>query len=416
MNTNLVFVIFLVAAMFHSILFPQLLVAQPTNPNFLIDCSSDCVNEAYPYEFCTIENGKATYVTKCSSDPNNEPGFVPYKPTIYIGQICTNMDFESSFLWNASEEEYSAIAFGPVDHETIVFDPNLSLMGCLNAAIREWTKSCENPNNPQQLFIYNSPTNNCCLDIYWSADEREVRPQRNWALGATYKPGKSESSCDGVACKVETGGQKGPRIVLNQSPLWMEVNADGLPKNFFFNVTLDQQTKDLLADGDYIYYSFCTMILHELGHYFGFKHSDQRDSYGQDCAHDGSIMKESLEPYEDANDNAGGPLSENDRCMFRKLYCCQETVTDVADESLSEPVLFDCFGTSSANQVTINVFDIRGANVYQVVIQASELASNTGTLNKDFLLDRISAHVPVGLYFLTVRNQDCMISMTAPYY
>ena len=315
----------------------------------------------------------------------------------------------------ASTEEFSSIVVGPVDNPIIVFDPYLSLMGCLNSAIREWTESCENPNNPQQLFIYQSPTNNCCLDIYWSTDEREVRPKGEWALGVTYKPGKSESSCDGIACKVETGGQKGPRIVLNQSPLWMEVNANGVPKNFFFDVPLDPQTKELLENGDNVYYSFCTTILHELGHYFGFQHSDAKDSYGEDCAHE-SIMKESLDPFEDATDDLGGSLSEDDRCMFRKLYCCQETVTGVSDEALAEPGLFHCFGKSSIANVTVNVFDIRGANVYQVVIHASELAEQTGALNEDFLLDRISGYVPVGLYFLVVSNQDCMITMAAPVY
>ncbi|MBI2793375.1 MAG: hypothetical protein HYX66_01840 [Ignavibacteria bacterium] len=118
---------------------PKLLIAQPTNPNYLIDYSNNCVNEAYPYEFCTVVDGRAAYVAKCSSDPNNEPGFVPYKPSITLNSICINVDYESSYLWDANAEEFSGIGFGPVDNTVIVFDPYLSLMGCLNDAVREWT-------------------------------------------------------------------------------------------------------------------------------------------------------------------------------------------------------------------------------------------------------------------------------------
>lgn len=130
----------------------------------------------------------------------------------------------------------------------------------------------------------------------------------------------------------------------------MEVNADGLPKNFFFDKPLDSQTKQVLEDGDYIYYRFCTMILHEIGHYFGFKHGNEVG-----CNHDGSIMKESLEPYEDATDDVGGPLSEDDRCMFKKLYCCQESVTDVAEETSLESGVPDCLKIGSNENVTFTV-------------------------------------------------------------
>ena len=103
MNIKIAVAIFPGTALLYSFLSPAFSISLPTNPNYLVDCASECVNESYPYEFCTIVNGKATYVTKCSSDPNKETGLVPYKPSILLSSICTNMSYESSFLWNTSE-------------------------------------------------------------------------------------------------------------------------------------------------------------------------------------------------------------------------------------------------------------------------------------------------------------------------
>jgi hypothetical protein len=68
-------------------------------------------------------------------------------------------------------------------------------------------------------------------------------------------------------------------------------------------------------------------MTHEIGHWFGFGHSNESDVDGKYCYHGGSIMGSgSLGRWDYDRD-----LTPEDVCMFMKAYCCARTTNAVEE-------------------------------------------------------------------------------------
>jgi len=271
------------------------------DPNYTIDCSSECIAKDFPFQFCVVENGVAKFVRKCSSNPSDEEDangnpMTVYKPNILAG-LCTEYQKETSrFIENGIKKILNVIVRDEAGEQYVdYFDPE-NMQNCIWSAVQDWISACDD-GNPNTIFLSRSDPK-CCLKIKWTADERLIPINRNGerALANTSFSGSSNASCDGMKCADENG-EGGPTIYLNQLPEWMELNDDGHVTRFFYSESLDEDVIEVMKDDLGLeLYDICTTIKHEMGHYFGLQHPDDPDL---NCPSGGvnSIMNGDLAPF-----------------------------------------------------------------------------------------------------------------------
>jgi len=99
------------------------------DPNYTIDCSSECIAKDFPFQFCVVENGVAKFVRKCSSNPSDEEDangnpMTVYKPNILAG-LCTEYQKETSrFIENGIKKILNVIVRDEAGEQYVdYFDP-----------------------------------------------------------------------------------------------------------------------------------------------------------------------------------------------------------------------------------------------------------------------------------------------------
>ncbi len=315
----------------------------------------------------------------CVNDPNNAVDPITgkplkvYKPSLNAqGQIACVYYTQRSFYRTVGNIFNPIIAYvgvgSPIAY-TVLDTRDVGMEGCINAAMREWTSSCDLGSNKLQ---YTSTSwlpepNGCCLRIQWSSDDTEVKiPDENGdakdALAVTWIPGDSQTSCDGVTrppkC-VTSSAASFPRISINQTPSFRGQDKDGIPTTFFTNNLGGLPVETVagrMAQLGYKYYDLCSTLKHEFGHVFGMAHDDGKDGNGETCEDAPSIMRSSQSAWTPYS------LHPSDRCKFKKLYCCSQTMTSVVEQidgwgAWTGRVFENCNSTSG---LAMKVYDLEG--------------------------------------------------------
>lgn len=364
-----------------------------SQPNQKIQCDNDCVHEKLPFLFCDYSTGRT--VTKCSANPNNEPGFRPLKkrmpPTCYVYDASNFTILPPGYH------------IGQIDgtDTTLIFAPDW-VDGAVSSAAFDWwlASGCPSPQT--------EGTDDCCLKVMWAKDRFELIGYENNPIGALavmvhrYKPHTGFPDCR-VDCN-ET------RIILNQTSEFMSVGPNGIPQRFFYNGAEPEDNGSLESGDDWEYYHFRSVLLHETGHWYGIGHMGERDDFGVACGEDNyCMMGTGLFP----GDERSLTRCPDDLCAFRKLYCCAQTSVDVEEANneitprnfsvypnpLHSGQLFVSLSeTLSMYTKKLELIDLQGTVVLKTTIPAGSTIYTvpTGNLAAGVYLVKISTSVLKG--------------------
>lgn len=341
-----------------------------------IDCDDDCVNASLPFLFCDMNTGQR--VTKCSQNPNAEQGFRPLKKR--LPPWCHNYDASGLVV---IQDGYSFVQIDGEDTTIIFASANVEGAG-YSASVEWWLESgCK----PQ------TDGDDCCLNLKWAGDRSQLldfagKPDKVLAITHNDIPPSSGSPDCRVNCS-------GTWIILNSTPEFTEVDKNNnVPTRFFYNIE-EPDGNGQLASGDKLeYYHLYSVLLHEVGHWYGIGHLGEPDSYGQVCGDTRGVCVMS------GGTGGGGLYAGEERsltrypddlCAFRKLYCCAETATDVAENTARRTEVqhnaFTVYPNPSQGQPVsvalseelarygkrLRIIDERGTTVYTAAIGIGEL-------------------------------------------
>ncbi|MEP7219475.1 MAG: T9SS type A sorting domain-containing protein [Bacteroidota bacterium] len=260
--------------------------------NGKISCGADCDGKVFPYLFCD-ENGRRR--TACTDDPNNTFGqgdlkrrWKPLKKSTPLHPFYINGNLKYKWLG------YNKPLGGKGD--IFVAD---SVEPQFIRACKRWTDLCP----PQQ----DSLTQDCAVRLQWAIDLADMHGN-DMALAVTNQPGTIGTGAGFCVYCAESF------IAINDTPGFEKLASDGFPDRFFYT-----NDKPPALWTSTTYYSLYSTILHEVGHWLGFAHAGKYPIPGTldsvECGNPNYTMGQ-------LGFNEDRDLSEDDKCMYRKLYCC----------------------------------------------------------------------------------------------
>jgi len=181
------------------------------------------------------------------------------------------------------------------------------------------------------------------------------------------------------------------------------IDKSGRPIRFFINEELtNSSVVNEVKDNGCEVFSFYDVVLHEVGHLFGFGHYDPEIPYAPCNPPGDGIMNSTL----DANQNSSKGLSNDDMCMFRKLYCktlsIDEFVVEQNNQINPNPAHNDIV------QIKINIDSQNGAyvriNLYTML--GTHIRNITGNQFFDYGSHNIDCNVHDllnGYYFVVIE-------------
>lgn len=338
------------------ILFIMLLI--PITAFSQINCEN-CKEKEYPFLGC--KNG--VKYSKCTSDPNNEEGFLPWKKclnNIEVVYDSTNFPLQQNGLKYAIElPRNDGFAYHKVFSRYQII-PNI------NQALNDWLQPSCYPN------VNNDKCQPCKLKVRWARDESEMSIYPD-VPSITYQAPKKPITGD--ACEQDCNTSE---IRLNGTPRWTGINpnnvsgsiSSGSWKNFF---RTDHDSLSVATT--YKCYDLRSVLRHEIGHWLGF--DDMAGTRYQSCSNDNSIMNADNFKYDINVD-----IFPDDRCMFTVLYCCPTNPNSIK-ESQTINSTFNIFPNPISYGVTIElspstaqynkhlrIIDINGKTISEQMFQA----------------------------------------------
>jgi hypothetical protein len=340
--------------------------------NNTLACDAICRAKKYAYLGCDqTTNQKKTI---CTDNPRGIPNFRPYK---------------KCFPMNVTIEPFPEPVPGwyidvngdgnPQVNEISFFDQHAQAL--VFGARDNWSATCT-PDNQD--------CDNCSLNVIWAKRKELMREYPN-SLAITFQPPVNATGLP-ASCQVDCNRSY---IAINTQDDFMKKNGNGVPEIFFY-------TNRNYPGGNLEWYDFQTVIFHEMGHWFGFGDGQE----GCNTSYTG-VMQTPL----DVNTNRN--LSEDDRCMFQKLYCCgpngstntDEEDTDNNSVILSNGVYFspNPFNTNIVVKgihseefasFTLDIMTITGQNVYHAVYEqhSNDISIDTRTLSVGTYMIMLTTH------------------------
>lgn len=286
------------------------------------------------------------------------------------------------------------------------------IKGYINLAFNKWKQFCI-PDNGSNYFSYNNidnPPFSCSPKIYWYGDPRyfEIKGADNdFALMKTRVAIKQNE------CKVNCDSSF---IRINDCDKFLKIDSNNklipVPRRFFYmrNVGMSflginiSEIPDLYKNEDneqfYMkYYDFYGAITHEIGHWFGFGDKFNHESCKLIGSNYNGIMFNKISPLTDYN------LSEDDTCMFKKVYCCSESFLSVENFINQYFFKFDVYPNPATNMVTVK-FATKYLNkvFFEILdIEGNILTSFSKDSNLDNQFQLDIANYPTGTYFIKTK-------------
>jgi len=300
-----------------------------TNISFSQTPCQDCLNAGYeyPYLYCDKTNDRLFW--QCNTEPYTID-LSRYKPY----RLC----LPSSFIYDDSGLRNGIWFYDtlhPHERSVIVFDES-KVYDIIDEQFEKWTTDICIP-------LASSDCYSCQVKIVWANDAALNAADPNAINYPAFARRKILGPAGGGVCELDCSIFQ---IMLNTSDYWTKV-ADWTiptePERFFY-------TNDLEPGHPVEYDKWLDLrviILHELGHIFGFEHTITGQGAGIDCGNSNSIMS-------DNKSNHTRNLTDYDKCMFRLLYCCPN-ITDVSLEEQSN-LIIDVIPNPAYTEVTVKLF------------------------------------------------------------
>jgi hypothetical protein len=277
------------------------------------ECKS--LNLSYPYQYCNLAKGK--YERDCSKNPIGT-GKKPWKLCIPATLMYDPSQLQVGILpWQNSS--------GGVQ---IIFDAS-TVPSIMIDAYTQWTALC----SPGGISRDDN-CQKCPIKVKWTQELRDLDGDYTVSaathlVNATNQTG---TTCDPNCEKTY--------IALNNTSDYINKSSTGYPQNFFYTSTTAPVFTGPYAR--YTYQDLRQIILHEMGHLFGFDHDDI------DCsgvAGGVGVMANKIA-------NRQKTLTNYDKCMFKLLYCCDVQANEV-EEPPSINSTFNIFPNPISSGVTI---------------------------------------------------------------
>jgi|GEM_PF-2325975 len=359
--------------------------------NKKINCDNDCTTKELPFLFCDMATGRK--ITKCTADPNHEPGLRALRKR--MPPTCYSYNAASFTLLQPG---YAFVQISGGD-TTILFAPDWVDGAIFTAAIDWWLQSgCPSPQTDD--------VDNCCINATWAQRREELFDFRNKPEAVLAMNWNEIRPTAGAPdCKVDCNKSG---LIFNQTPEFTRLNVNSFPTRFFYNGGEEPDGNGSLSNGDdYEYYHFPSVLMHETGHWYGIGHLGEADAFGRSCGDQSGASMMS------GGNNGGGlypgeerTLRNDDLCAFRKLYCCEQTAVGVEEKISTGIEEFSIYPNPlhtsilavevSSQQLilhgkTVRLIDGNGRIVYEAALPAG---STIHTINTDGL--------PTGSYLVTI--------------
>ncbi len=333
---------------------------------------TNCENKKYQYYFCS----QTSLELKCSSNPNTDPG-PPYRVMKAPYPICL------TFLDSGPEDVIMKEASGDIDKPVYR---------------KDWMQVDADCAKDEINCICNKKNEPCLCRIYFKFNSNKD----DFAPKPSSTPGRAALIVNGSNCVASCNDlyPRATEIWLNNSKDFTGVDPkDKKKKKFFYNNRYYEEDNEFLISlrQDYKVFNLCLILKHELAHVLGMGHHGMCDpdiSYG--------VMNTGDYP-----NKANTPFSNDDLCMFKKVYC--PSLVPVEDEKIitnEEPQNFpNPFFTQTRikyyvgidSKVSIEIYNHLGEKILNI---SKFCTSGENTEKIDM------SYYSSGIYYYIIKTKD----------
>lgn len=382
-----------------------------SGPSQTKTCGENCTNHKFAYRFCKVSSGvSAENEFICSNSPHNESDLILIHQSIPI-----NFLYEAASLKSVLDHVGNTVGFLTMHNfdtgkeDDIFTGAHEYIEEYISEASKQWTKLCE-PSNGIGFFVYDNPDNSiyaCQVKVYWSQDKSDFvfpgYPDDYYSLMVTrtttkdnnFKINCSKSHIRMNDCKEFLKKDPSNSLIPIARRFFYMRNPNIHPLGFN-TYEVPNKYKDKNDKKYYMeYYDFYGCLMHEIGHWFGFGHKSNHLLCG---VYDG-IMVDKIEALTNYD------LTDDDKCMFKKVYCCSESFLSV-EEFISDYFLkFEVYPNPTTKSLSVSFVSKLITNISFEIVDVegkvlSTFIKNSSSENQ-FQIDVSS--LQSGTYFIKTK-------------
>lgn len=245
----------------------------------------------------------------------------------------------------------------------------------------------------------------CHIELRWSKDTKDFDDATKILASAkmtkgTYTDGTCCAICpDDNAIDPKTGKPVASFVIVNNTTEFTMIK-DNLPRKAFVNKNVDFRAAQYNHT-----FNLCDVLAHEIAHLYGLDHYQECKPYTGAST---GIMNETI-----SADLPLQGLTDDDKCMFARLYCNAVHVED--SDSLFSKIQVKTYPTPTQNTLNIE-FTINGVAVdliFQVFSESGKLVYDNGYFYTNQGLNRITedfSFLTNGNYYFKIYSEENVFS------
>lgn len=325
--------------------------------NVLADCDPVCKTTKFKYIGCDMTTKSIKAI--CTDDPRGTANFRPLKkcfPMSITIETWPRTDWGVFYRdFNGDKQPQSnEIIFDYLEAEDIIYN-----------GLDVWSSICT-PDNQN--------CDDCPPKVIWARREEDMKGYPD-GLAVTYQT--LTGPAGGSSCNIDCIFSY---IAINMTDRFFDFPMfSSTPRNWFY-------TNRTGPHDDVDWFDLQSIIEHEMGHWLGF----DDDQQGCNSSYSG-LMNTPIES------NSTQSITNSDRCMFEKLYCCPANSTSVEEEIPTINSTFNIYPNPTSSIVTVSlspsaaqyvkslrIVDIDGKTVFEQMFPAgnSDCTVITNELSK----------------------------------